>query len=55
MSAKVLSNTGELMFLITGSNKQDAVKAWRTGQDLPVAHIMPKTADIYIDQDALPA
>jgi len=55
MSAKVLSNTAELMFLVTGSNKQDAIKGWRAGADLPVAHILPPLADIYIDTDALPA
>ena len=53
MSAKALSNTEQLIFLITGANKQDAVKNWRSGQDLPVATITPKNPiDIYIDQDA---
>ena len=53
ISAKALSNTEQLIFLITGANKQDAVKNWRSGQDLPVATIIPKNPiDIYIDQDA---
>jgi 6-phosphogluconolactonase len=39
--------------MVTGANKQDAVNAWRSGQDLPVATINPKnTIDIYIDKDA---
>ena len=53
ISAKALSDTQQLIFLITGANKQDAVKNWRSGQDLPVATIIPKNpVDIYIDQDA---
>jgi 6-phosphogluconolactonase len=53
ISAKALSNTRELIFLITGANKQEAVNQWRSGQDLPVAGIAPeKPVDIYIDSDA---
>ena len=53
ISAKALSDTQQLIFLITGANKQDAVKNWRSGHDLPVATIIPKnTIDIYIDRDA---
>ena len=53
ISAKALSNTQQLIFLITGANKQEAVKNWRSGQDLPVAAIVPENPiDIYIDKDA---
>jgi len=53
ISAKALSNTHQLIFLITGANKQEAVKNWRSGQDLPVATIVPENPiDIYIDRDA---
>ena len=53
ISAKALSDTKELLFLITGANKQEAVKAWRAGADLPVATIIPQNSvDIYIDADA---
>lgn len=53
ISAKALGNTQQLIFLITGANKQEAVKNWRSGQDLPVAAIVPeKPVDIYIDRDA---
>jgi 6-phosphogluconolactonase len=53
ISAKALSNTGQLIFLITGVNKQVAVKNWRSGQDLPIATIVPENpVDIYIDKDA---
>jgi 6-phosphogluconolactonase len=53
ISAKALSNTQQLIFLITGANKQEAVKNWRAGLDLPVAAIAPKNPiDIYIDKVA---
>jgi len=53
ISAKALSNTRELIFLITGANKQEAVNLWRSGSDLPVATIEPENPiDIYIDSDA---
>ena len=53
ISAKALSNTQQLIFLITGSNKQEAVNNWRSGLDLPVATIVPENPiDIYIDRDA---
>jgi 6-phosphogluconolactonase len=53
ISAGALSNTHNLIFMVTGTNKQEAVNAWRSGQDLPVASITPKNAiDIYIDREA---
>ena len=53
ISAKALSNTRELIFLITGANKQKAVNNWRAGQNLPVATISPEhPVDIYIDNAA---
>jgi 6-phosphogluconolactonase len=53
ISAKALSNAQQLIFLITGANKLEAVKNWRSGQDLPVAAIAPKNPiDIYIDKAA---
>jgi len=53
ISAKALSNTRELIFLITGANKQEAVNLWRSGSDLPVATIEPENPiDVYIDSDA---
>jgi 6-phosphogluconolactonase len=54
ISAKALSQTQALLFLITGKSKQEAVKQWRSGQDLPVATIKPENPiDIYIDNEAL--
>ncbi len=49
ISAKALSASHEVIFLITGSNKQDAVKRWKQGEDLPVAAIRPQNpVDIYV-------
>lgn len=56
ISAKALSDTRQLIFLITGKSKQEPVKQWREGADLPVAAIEPNNpVDIYIDSEALPA
>jgi len=56
LSAKALSETRRLIFLITGKNKQAPVKQWREGADLPVATIAPASpVAIYIDSDALPS
>jgi 6-phosphogluconolactonase len=53
VSAKALSDTTHLVFLVTGENKQDIVKAWRAGADLPIATIEPENAiDVYIDSAA---
>ncbi|SJM92982.1 6-phosphogluconolactonase [Crenothrix polyspora] len=50
LSAKALSATQQLIFIITGANKQEAVKQWRAGQDLPVANIHPAGGiDVYMD------
>lgn len=53
VSAKALSDTTHLVFLVTGENKQDIVKAWLAGADLPIATIEPENAiDVYIDSAA---
>lgn len=54
LSAKTLANTRQLFFIVTGESKQDPVKAWKDGADLPVAGISPAAGvDIYIDSAAL--
>ena len=40
ISAKALSNTAELIFIVSG-DKQEALAAWKNQQDLPVTHICP--------------
>ncbi|MDD5228360.1 MAG: 6-phosphogluconolactonase [Methylococcales bacterium] len=39
LSAKALSNTQNLFFLIEGKNKREALKKWRAGEDLPVLKV----------------
>ncbi|NJO15498.1 MAG: 6-phosphogluconolactonase [Thioploca sp.] len=39
LSIAALSQTWELIFLITGRNKREAVTAWQRGDNLPVAQI----------------
>jgi 6-phosphogluconolactonase len=54
LSAKALSDTAQLLFLISGAGKQQAFQAWQQGADLPVAQIKPKNGiEIYADAAAL--
>jgi 6-phosphogluconolactonase len=54
LSAKVLSDADEVLFLISGAGKQEAYKLWQQGADLPVAQIQPKNGiKIYADEAAL--
>jgi 6-phosphogluconolactonase len=54
ISAKALSDTTQLLFLISGAGKLEAFKAWQQGADLPVAQIKPKNGiEIYADYAAL--
>ncbi len=52
ISAKALGDARQVIFLITGSNKQDAIKLWQSGHDLPVTSILSDNIAIYIDRDA---
>lgn len=48
MSQNRLNHTHEVMFLVTGAGKQDAVNAWRSGVAIPAALIMPACGvDVY--------
>jgi 6-phosphogluconolactonase len=53
ISAKALSNTENLYFLITGANKRDALKQWRNGEKLPVATLNAhKNLVVFLDDAA---
>lgn len=53
LSADRLSNARQVIFIVTGAGKRDAVKQWRNGENLPVRAIAPKTGvDIYLDAAA---
>lgn len=54
LSAKVLSEAGEVLFLVSGAGKKEAYKLWQQGADLPVAQIKPENGvKIYADKAAL--
>lgn len=48
MSQQRLNNAHHVMFLVTGSGKQEAVNQWRTGVNIPATLITGKNgADVY--------
>lgn len=48
ISQNRLSNTNEVMFLVTGSGKQEAVDSWRYGVNIPATLIQPDCGvDVY--------
>lgn len=52
ISAKALGNAQQVIFLITGTNKQEAIKLWQQDHDLPVTQICTNNITIHIDRDA---
>lgn len=56
LSTSVLGNAREVLILVTGAGKRDAVAAWRAGKPLPVASIGgERGVDVLIDRDAYAA
>lgn len=52
MSTRSLSASHEVIFLIIGSNKENAINRWKLRENLPVACIQPETPiDIYIARE----
>jgi 6-phosphogluconolactonase len=48
VSQQRLSNTREVIFLVTGAGKQEAVNNWRNGLDIPATLISPENGvDVY--------
>lgn len=48
MSQNRLNNTNEVLFLVTGAGKQEAVDYWRNGVAIPATLIAPKNGvDVY--------
>jgi 6-phosphogluconolactonase len=39
LSREALSDSRDVLILVTGAGKRDAVRRWRAGEDLPIAHI----------------
>ena len=52
LSAATLGNTRELLILVTGAGKRQAVANWRSGAPLPVATVNPALAEVLIDDAA---
>ncbi|MEO8186775.1 MAG: 6-phosphogluconolactonase [Burkholderiaceae bacterium] len=54
MSAARLSHAREVLFLIAGESKRDAVKRWRTGEDIPARAIRPRAGvDVLLESKLL--
>ena len=50
LSAYRLSSARQVMFLVTGESKRQAVQDWRSGVDIPAAAIIPSCGvDVYIE------
>jgi 6-phosphogluconolactonase len=53
LSREALSDSREVLILITGAGKRAAVQRWRAGEDLPIAHITARHhLRVLIDRDA---
>jgi 6-phosphogluconolactonase len=53
LSAHALSRARQILILVTGAGKSDAVSAWKAGESLPVATIGgDAVVDVLIDQEA---
>lgn len=54
LSAWRLSDARQVVVLVSGAGKRDAVRQWRAGADLPISYIRPLSGvDVYIDEAAL--
>ncbi len=55
LSAKALADTENLLFLVTGEGKRDAVRRWRANESIPANTISTKgRVEVLIDQAAWP-
>ena len=55
LSTGSLSNTRQLLIIVTGRSKQAALKQWRDGADLPVSRVSSHTKTmIFTDATAMP-
>jgi 6-phosphogluconolactonase len=54
LSARRLSLTRQLMFLVSGASKRQAIMDWRHGKPIPAAAISPSSGvDVYLEEDLL--
>ena len=55
LSAACLSRSREVIFLVSGTAKRDAVRRWRAGEDIPAAHIHCGVGvDVLLESASLP-
>jgi 6-phosphogluconolactonase len=55
LTAVALGSCRQLLVLVTGPGKRQALREWRAGSPLPVAEIIPKgSATLLLDSDAAP-
>lgn len=53
LSPARLSRARQVLFLVTGAGKAEAVAAWRAGQDIPACRIAPPAGtDVFLDAAA---
>lgn len=53
LSVRALSDAHQVLMLVTGASKRDAIQTWKRGGDLPVAAVRGHTGvDVLLDQDA---
>lgn len=46
-----LNSAREVLIIVTGSGKQEALRGWKSGRDLPVAHVRGQAGvDVYCDK-----
>ena len=56
MSAARLSRSRQVLFLVSGESKRQAVARWRAGQDIPARAILPVTGvDVLVESGLLEA
>ena len=55
LSAASLSNSDQVLIIITGAGKRSSVEAWENGESLPIADISAlNTLTVFLDKDAMP-
>ena len=53
LSRDALSDSRDVLILVTGKGKREAVQRWRAGEDLPIAHITARDhLRVLIDREA---
>ncbi|MDG6778044.1 6-phosphogluconolactonase [Thiomicrorhabdus sp. zzn3] len=55
LSAKCLGHSRQVIKIVTGSGKKEAVKAWLNGTDLPIAQIHGENTQVWISRESWPS